>query len=143
MWRTAERERSEDLLLGRFEKGGRVPRVNNPDRGPHKDIDYYNTFGATIIGTNEPVDRILETRAIQINMPEAVRVFNNDVTPEIGRPLKERLTAFRARHLWTVLPETPKPAQGRLGDILKPLLQIIRLARPEWENQFTSLVREV
>jgi DNA primase catalytic core len=143
IWRKAEKNGSEDILLLRFEKGAVVPRVLYPDRGAHRDIVYYSIFGPTIIGTNEVVHRILETRAVSINMPETVNRFENDVTPEGALGLKERLVVFRARHLGEVLPDMPKPASGRLGDILKPLMQIVRLARPEREDWFLGLVREI
>ena len=85
----------------------------------------------------------LESRAIQINMPETDRSFENDVTEEGALPLKERLVAFRARHLGESLPDILKPASRRLGDILKPLQQIIRLVKPEREMVFLSLVRQL
>lgn len=143
IWKKAEANGSEDILLHRFEKGAKVPRVLYPDRGPHQDIVYYSIFGPTIIGTNEGVDRILETRAIQINMPETNRQFQNDVLPELAIPLKERLLSFRARHLGMVLPDILKPAGGRLGDILRPLVQIIKLVRPEREKPFMELIKEL
>lgn len=143
IWRKAEKNGSEDMLLLRFEKGARVPRVNKPDKGPFEDTDYYEVFGPTIIATNESVHKILETRAIQINMPETTRRFENDVTPEVFLPLKERLLAFRARHLGEQLTDIAKPARGRLGDILKPILQLIRLVRPDREAAFLRLVREL
>ncbi len=143
IWQKAERNQSEDILLHRFEKGARVPRVNCPEKGAHQDITYYVIFGPTIIGTNEAIHRILETRAVNINMPETNRTFENTVTPELALPLKTRLLSFRARHLDSVLPDMPKPAAGRLGDILKPLLQVIRLVKPEVEEDFLSLVHEL
>jgi hypothetical protein len=76
-------------------------------------------------------------------MPETKKRFENDVTPEISLPLKERLIAFRAGHLGETLPDIPKPTSGRLGDILKPLQQIIRLVKPEREPHFLQLVREL
>jgi hypothetical protein len=42
-----------------------------------------------------------------------------------------------------VLEDVPKPANGRLGDILKPLLQVIRLTCPEREIAFLRLVGEL
>lgn len=120
-----------------------VPRVNCPEKGAHQDITYYAIFGATIIGTNEAIHRILETRAVNINMPETTRKFENTVTPQLALPLKTRLLAFRARHLHDDLPDMLKPAAGRLGDILKPLLQVIRLVRPQCEEEFFALVREL
>ena len=140
IWQKAEKNQSEDILLHRFEKGAQVPRVNYPEKGAHRDITYYSIFGPTIIGTNEAIHRILETRAININMPETSRKFENSVTPELALPLKCRLLAFRARHMNDTLPDMPKPAAGRLGDILKPLLQIIRFVRPEREDDFMALV---
>jgi len=143
IWRKAEKNGSEDILLHRFEKGAKVPRVLFPDRGVHRDIVYYSIFGPTIIGTNEAVHQILETRAVPIKMPETNTRFENDVTPELSLSLKERLVAFRARHLGESLLDIPKPAAGRLGDILKPLQQIIRLVNPEREDSFLELVKEL
>ena len=141
IWRKAERNESEDVLLHRFEKGAKVPRVLYPDRGPYQDIVYFKIFGPTIIATNEGVHRILETRAIQINMPETSRRYENDVTPESALALKERLILFRSLHLGNKFPEITKPARGRLGDILKPLHQIILHVCPEREKQFLNLVK--
>jgi hypothetical protein len=131
---------SEDILLQRFEKGAKVPRVNHPERGAHKDTIYYDIFGPTIIATNEGIDTILETRSIYINMPEAKRNFERDVVPKDSLELKERLTAFRAWFLGRELPDAPKPTRGRLGDILRPLRQIIKLVNPQKEVGFLSLV---
>ena len=143
IWRKAERNGSEDILLHRFEKGALVPRVLHPDRGAHRDTFYYSVFGPTVISTNEGVHRILESRSININMPETRKKFENDVKPELSLPLKERLVAFRARHLGEKLPDIRKPARGRLGDILKPLVQIIRFVKPEREGCFLTLVKEL
>jgi hypothetical protein len=76
-------------------------------------------------------------------MPEATRRFEGDVTPEAAQPLRERLVAFRARHLSKALPEASKPAAGRLGDILRPLRQIVRLVRPDRENAFLAFVSQL
>jgi DNA primase catalytic core len=143
IWRKAEKSGSEDILLLRFEKGATVPRVNNPDRGAFQDTDYYSIFGPTIIGTNENMDKILETRSITINMPEANRRFENEITPQLALPLKERLLAYRARHLGNPLPSLPKPATGRLGDILKPIMQIIRLVSPQNIKTFEKMVADL
>lgn len=139
LWKKAERHQSEDVILHRFERGVRIARVLYPERGPHQDTVYFEPFGATIIGTNENVHHILETRAIQITMPESAKRFDLEVTPEAARPLKERLVAFRARYLGQPFPDLLKPSAGRLGDILKPLCQMIRLTRPEREAEFLEL----
>jgi len=141
IWKKAEKQGTEDMLLMRFEKGATVARVNHPELGAHKDIEYYTIFGPTIIATNVAVHEILETRSIMINMPDSDRVFETDVTQEMGLALKERLLAFRARYMKSNLPDTQKPSQRRLGDILKPLYQVILLVRPEREAEFLDLVK--
>ncbi len=132
--RKIEKEHSEDVILGRFERGQTVRRVLWPERGPYRDSKYYPIFGPTLIATNRSVNHILETRALTINLPEAGRTFNNDVRPETSLPFKERLVAFRARHLQDDLPELDKPCDGRLGDITKPIMQMIRMVCPEYED---------
>lgn len=143
MWRKAEKAGSDDVILQRFERGVRVPRVMYPDRGPFNDTVYYDIFGPTIIGTNEGVHKILETRSISINMPESDRQFDNDITPENSLPLKERLLVFRASHMDSPLPDVSKPLKGRLGDILQPLLQVIRLVKPDREAAILRFVESL
>ena len=141
LWKKAEKSSCEDILLHRYEKGASVARVLYPEKGPYNDTVYYEIFGPTIIATNENVHKILETRAIPIIMPQATRRFENDVTPEMSRDLKERLVAFRAKHLGEPLPDAEKPALGRLGDILKPLRQVVSLVKPDREEAFLELVK--
>lgn len=139
----AMRENSEDILLQRFEKGATVSRVMHPEQGALKDMIYYEIFGATITSTNEPLDEIFSTRAIQIVMPESNRKFEEDLSPEKYLDLKERLIAFRARNINKQLPNRDKPTKGRLGDITKPLLQIIALVKPDLEEKFLNLVNHI
>jgi len=143
VWGKAQREGSQDVILGRYERGIRVPRVVYPDRGPHRDTVYFSIFGPTVIGTNEAIHHILDTRGVTITMPEARRNFEDDVTPEAARPLRERLAAFRARHLGRPLPQVRKPAFGRLGDILKPLRQVVRRVRPDREDAFLAFAADL
>lgn len=139
----AERTGTEDILLQRFERGAVVPRVLYPDRGPHKDTVYFNIYGPTVIATNEKVSEILGTRAIQIIMPESSRQFENDVRPEDALPLRERLVAWRGRHMDCDMPEAKKPCRGRLGDILRPLRQVVLLVAPDEEKLFLRLCSEI
>lgn len=140
LWRTALRKGCEDILLNRFEKGGRVGRVLNPEKGPFKDMRYFRIFGPTVIATNKPLSHILDTRAIHIDMPDTTARYEDPVRPENGLPLKERLVAFRARYMDAPLPDVVKPARGRLGDILHPLIQVARLTRPGREQELRNLI---
>jgi len=143
-WRRVELCGSEDIFLSRFEKGGRVSRVMYPDRGPFLDTVSYRVFGSTIICTNEPIDEILETRSITLNMRDAVRQFDTDVLPENGLVLREKLLAFRAKQLDVPLPPvTEKPASSRLGDILRPIQQVLLLVNPDGNAEFLRFAAQL
>jgi DNA primase catalytic core len=143
LWRKAERKESEDILLHRFERGATVPRVLYPDRGEFQDTVYFDIFGPTIIGTNVGMHLILETRCITINMPETSIMFENAVTPQSALPLKGRLLGFRSRHLGKAMPDVRKPAPGRLGDILQPLVQVVALSRPDRVPVLHSIIAQL
>ncbi len=144
LWKKALKERSDDVLLCRFEKGTKVPRVLYPEKGAHQDMEYYDVFGPTVIATNQAVHKILDTRAVTINMQESRRDFEGEVRPEDALPMKIRLLVFRARQMGKPLPaKVPKPAKSRLGDILRPLVQVIQLTRPERKEAFMQLVAKL
>jgi len=75
-------------------------------------------------------------------MPESDREFADDVRPKNSLELRERLTAFRARNLNSLLPEATKPCRGRLGDILRPLRQTVLMVAPDEEGRFLDLCAE-
>jgi hypothetical protein len=132
----------EDILLNRYEKGGTVARVLYPEKGPFDDVVYYEIYGATVVATNETVNDTLATRALQIIMPEASRQFNDDVKPIHGLPFKERLLGFKARWMDKDIPAVAKPCNGRLGDILRCIRQIVNMVSTD-EKWFLSFVEEV
>ena len=141
LWDKAIKARSEDILLKRYEKGAQVPRVLHPDAPAYQDIAYFDIFGPTIIATNESVSHLLATRALTIHMPYYEGTFT-EPTPQLGLPYKERLVAFRARHMGHPLPDLPKPVPGRLGDIIQPLFQVLQLVRPDRSFALLEIVRE-
>jgi hypothetical protein len=129
-WKKVEKQASEDIILGRFEKGQTVRRVLWPERGLYRDSQYYSIFGPTLIGSNRSLEAILETRCLSLTLPEAGKNFTQDVRPETSLPFRERLVAFRARHMTDELPDVAKPCAGRLGDITRCLVQVMRLVSP-------------
>ncbi len=137
----AEREKSEDVLLKRYEQGGKVARVLYPERGPFEDTVYFDIYGPTVIATNETVHNILDSRCLPIMMPLSPKTDWRDLDNGQALRLKERLVAFRARHMAEPLPNYPKPALGRLGDILQPLGVVMRLVSPNDEGIFVSMTR--
>lgn len=143
LWNKAEKRGADDILLSRIERGCKVSRVIWPEKGAFRDTVNYDVFGATIIATNEAIHHILDTRCVSITMSDSARRFETPVIPEFALPLKERLLEFRLRHMGNELPALEKPAHGRLGDIIKPLYQIITLVNREREADFLALVREI
>lgn len=140
VWKRLEKAECTDILLGRWERGGTVERVLYPDRGPFADTVSYPVFGPTIVATNEPIHRILDTRCLRIDMPLTTRRFSGRVRAEAARPLVERLMAWRAFVLRRGLPEMEPPADGRLGDILRPIRQVLLAVAPGREAAFDALV---
>lgn len=138
-----ERANCDDLILARFEKGSTSSRTLWPEKGAFKDTKTFNLFGPTIIATNRPVDDILESRSISIDMKPTSRVFNKPVVPEDALELKCKLVAWRIAHYKKDLVEREKPATGRLGDIITPLYSILLTFFPEKEKTFLKLLRKI
>jgi hypothetical protein len=147
LWKKLERAGAEDVLLLRFERGAKVSRVLYPDRGPFADTVYFDIFGPTIAASNEPIARILDTRCIPIAMPQATAQDGDYPVPDEAAllPVRERLTAWRARVMlsgWRPAPRE-KPARGRLGDILLPLVQIVAEVAPAELPAFAALAEHL
>jgi hypothetical protein len=144
-WKKTESSGADDIILNRFEKGGKVSRVLYPERGPFQDMVTYDVFGPTIIASNEQIHPILDTRCVRIMMPESNKTFNQAVREIESLPFRERLVAFRARWMDRPLPEPDNPASGRLGDILKPIRQIVNAVCPDeaWLLEFASQVQDL
>lgn len=132
LWKKAERNQSEDILLLRYEKGAQVARVLYPEKGAFKDMVHYSVYGPTIMASNEPVHHILDTRCLAISMPNKPGDYEN-LNLERAEEIRDRLTAWRARVLDKPLPEAESMPglNGRLWDISRPLLQVCKLACPD------------
>ena len=143
LWKKIDLAGSEDVFLNRPERGIDVSRVNRPDKGAFLDTDYYTVFGPTIFATNELIDEILETRAIPIIMKKAKKEYNNEVNASGGLEIKEKLTAWRACTMGDAWPEFGRIAQSRLGDITKPLYQLIQMINPAREEDFKKTIAAI
>ena len=137
----AEQSNCGDLLLYRAEKGSKSVRVLHPDKGAFHDTSYFDNYGPTIIASNEQIHKILNTRCLPIDMPNIPGDYDNP-RPELGLPLKERLTAWRAKYRYCPLPGvTPVDGiSGRLWDITRPMLQVNSLVYPEGSGQLLAAI---
>ncbi|KKM73632.1 hypothetical protein LCGC14_1408420 [marine sediment metagenome] len=139
-WEKIKNAGSVDVILNRYERGMTVSRVNRPDRGAFQDTDYYDVFGPTVLATNEIISTIADTRAIPIVMIKSDKDFEEEVSPKKALPLKEELTAFRLAHYNDPFPSVPKIVKSRLGDITKPLYQILSLIYPISKEEYTNII---
>lgn len=142
-WEKVKQSGSQDVILNRYESGTTVSRVNRPEKGAFRDTDYYDVFGPTVLATNEIINEIADTRSIPITMLKADRDFDNIVTPESGLDLKEQLTAWRYVHLNDTFPKVNKMAKSRLGDITRPLYQILMKVAPKEEQNLKDLINKI
>jgi uncharacterized membrane protein len=142
-WISIQKSGSEDVVLSRFERGLKVARVLNPDKGAFEDMTYFNVFGATIIASNDSVDQVLGSRTVSIIMRQSKKKFEKLVDEKKGKKLRDKLVAFRLKHFDSKLPETEKIVSGRFGDIIKPLHQIVKFIRPDYENDFIELIKDL
>jgi len=138
------RNNCDDLFLGRYEKGARVPRVLYPDRGAFADTRYFDVYGVTVIVSNKRIGNILATRTIPIIMQNKPGDYEQP-TPVLGLPYKTRLTAWRAQMMDAPLPEVQQieGVSGRLWDVAKPLLQICQMLCTEAIPTFHQYIKEV
>ena len=142
-WASIQKSGSEDVILSRFERGLKVARVLNPEKGAFEDMTYYNVFGPTIIASNDTIDQILGSRTISIVMKQSKKKFKKLVDEKKGKLLRDALVAFRLKYFNSELPNTDKIIDGRFGDIVKPLHQIVKFVRPELEKDFADIVIEL
>jgi hypothetical protein len=142
LWARAEQENCDDLLLARWERDLQVPRVLHAQLGPHRDTEWFSTFGPTILATNVPLHRVLGSRCFVIVPPltKDSKKYRGQGNRDAARELTERLTAWRAVTLSATLPKVEVAATGRLGDILEPIKTIMAFVVPDRLAEFDALV---
>jgi hypothetical protein len=81
---------------------------------------YYDSTVRRSFSSNETLHQILETRCLPITMPNRPGNYENP-RPELALELKERLTAWRAKHLCTTFTDMApiEGIAGRLWDYSK------------------------
>jgi hypothetical protein len=142
-WKKVVGEKCEDILLGRYEKGHQIMRVISPEKGAFADSRFFKAYGPTYIASNEPLDRILETRCIPLIMESHPAEYEK-ATEQHGQEFRERLVAWRAKTLSRSLPrvESVPCLQGRFWDISDPLLRICGIVCSDYyETLKSELIR--
>jgi len=88
--------------------------------------------------------KILDTRCLPIVMPNRPGNYENPRL-ELAQELRERLTAWRAKHLHAALPclTPPDGISGRLWDISRPMLQVGQLVNLEGSSQLIKAILDI
>lgn len=132
-----------DLLNARYKRGGKVVRVNTDRPGPDS-LESFEVFGPTVISTTASLPQTVRSRCLTFSMLSANRPIQDKIDRETAALLRDRLTAFRSRHLLGALSRPEKQSyNGRLREIMTPLHQIILMACPEVEADFIRYIGSV
>jgi len=142
-WKKVVAEKCEDIILGRYEKGHQIMRVISPEKGAFADSRFFKAYGPTFLASNEPLDRILDTRCIPLAMGNHPAEYEKP-TEQKGLVWRERLVAWKAKTILQPLPtiEPVEGLKGRFWDISSTLLRICCLVFPEgYEILKTELLK--
>ncbi len=130
----------KDLLNARYKRGTKIVRINTDRKGLDQ-VEAFEVFGATGISTTAGLPQTLESRSLIFPMLDNSRKVRDHIDLAAAAVLRDRLTAFRARHLLGTLPMTTRqPYGGRLREIMTPLHQVLLLACPDAEADFVKYV---
>jgi len=117
-----------NLVKSRYKRGIKVSRINMNKKG-EKQVEYYDVFSPLCISSNEKMSAPIEDRSLIFLMQKNVKPeVEAEVDQNEAQNLRDRLTAWRAKHLFEDLPKVNSPARRRLGEITTPLVQAAILA---------------
>jgi len=142
-WNSISKSGSEDVILSRYERGLKVSRVLNPEKGPFRDTTYFDVFGPTIIASNEDIQQVLGSRTVTVIMKQSKRTFEKPINKEKAKELQAKIIALKLLLKDKDFPTTPKIAPGRFGDIIQPLHMIVKYMNPKKEADFISLIEDI
>lgn len=132
-----------ELLNARFQRGRQVIRIN-PDKTGLDSILKFKVYGATVLCGLDELPETPRSRAIIFIMEQNVRPVKEHLNLERAKILRDRLCAFRARHLINEMPKVERFVRdGRLADAIEPLHQIVGLINPELEEDFKAFFKKI
>jgi hypothetical protein len=132
-----------ELLNARFQIGRKVIRINT-DKVGLESINEFDVFGATVLCGLDELPETPRSRSIVFSMEQNVRNVSRNLDLKRAEILRDKLCAFRSRHLEERMPETERfTKDGRLGDAIEPLHQILKLVRPDIESDFIEFFKKM
>jgi hypothetical protein len=140
------RDRDRDileLLNARFQRGRKVIRINT-DKSGLDSIQEFDVFGATVLSGLDELPETPRSRAIVFIMEQNMRPVSKSLDSKRADVLRDRLCAFRGRYIEERMPQVERfTKDGRLGDAIEPLYQILKLVKPDIEPDFIKYFKKV
>jgi hypothetical protein len=131
----------ETLLKSRYNRLARVGRCNTEKKGEAQ-VEKFSVFAPVVLCSTERVDNIVGNRTIKFVMKQNV---NPEVTKDIdeawAKELREKLLFFRKEFMYQDVPFGGFPAERRLGQITRPLYQMLTLTDPTRKPEFDEFVK--
>ena len=134
---TGHDERTRDiiaLLNARHRRGLGVIRVN-PEKTDLESIERYEVFGPTAIASTKDLVPALKSRCLVFGMLEKTRPVRKRIDESKAQELRDRLLAFRIRHVNDPKDEPHAELDflesGRLNELFSPLVRVAKIcAKP-------------
>jgi len=132
-----------ELLCARFQRGRRVIRINT-DKSGLDAIMEYNVFGSTVLSGTDELPEATRSRSFIFTMEQNVRPVAKNIDFKKADTLRDKLCAFRGRYIEEKMPEVERFIRdGRLGDAIEPLHQILKLINPKIEADFIEFFKKI
>ena len=132
-----------ELLNARFQRGRKVIRINTDKTGLDS-IQEFDVFGATVLSGLDELPETPRSRSLVFVMEQNVRPVEKNLDIKRAEVLRDRLCAFRARHLEERMPNVERcTKEGRLGDAIEPLHQILKISKLAIEPEFAQFFRKL
>ncbi|MBA7624266.1 hypothetical protein ES703_31673 [subsurface metagenome] len=132
---TARSERGQNivsLLRARQRRGLTVMRIN-PEKSGLESIEWYKTYGPTAIASTKDIVPDLKSRCLVFGMLEKTRPVKKRIDERRGQELRDRLLAFKIRHMGDPKDEPHEELDflksGRLEELFSPLVRICKICK--------------
>lgn len=139
---------SMDFVLGKIERGSKIPRVNKPSAGRYEQIDEYDPYGMLIVGSNSPIpgnltalkSRVLPIENVLLKNKALIKKPDNASMFEIYR---SRLTAWKAKAMQKTLKVREHiDLEGRLFNMGEAFLMVLNDAYPQAYDPLVAYLRK-
>jgi hypothetical protein len=133
-----------NLLKSRYKNTCVVPRCNMLIKNKDDVVEFFNIWGPTVLTTTENLGDYIDDRALEFLMKKNTRpIVEKNINLTAAESLRNKLIYFRFHWIDKQLTECDSITQGRLGEIINPLWQLLNLVDddPYRLNDFVTFLR--